>query len=138
VSPKLHPPTARSKSVVVKPAKPYPRRKRTCLHVAVDACRAELRSDHPARDVVCDCHEHADYNPRHDAGLDLRVLCVLHLCGGEPVNLYSAFGCESTWANQDAFRHAVARLNASGLVQIVGVHSVGYKMVRRRARKDLG
>lgn len=131
---------SRPERIVVKAS--GPRRKRPaarhCLHVTVDACGAALRSEHSPREDVCDCHERGAYNPRHDPTLDLRVLCALHLAHGEPVNLYSVFGCDSTWANQDAFRHSVERLNAAGFVHIVGVRSLGYKMVSRRPEHNAG
>jgi len=120
---KLHPPTAHSKSVVVKPAKPRLRPKPHCV-----VCGAELRGDHCLGDLVCDCHPTSGYNPRHDARLDERVLVLLWRARGQPVNLYRALGCDPFEENYRAIKESVRRLKASGIVRVVGAGRAGRRL----------
>lgn len=129
MSPKFHH-SSRPKSVTVKPPKPRLRPKPHCV-----VCGAELRGDHCLGDLVCDCHPTSGYNPRHDAHLDERALVLLWRARGSPLNLYRALGCDSLKENYNAVQEAVARLNASGMVCVVGAGKAGRKLaVIRRGR----
>lgn len=132
MSPKLHPPTAHSKSVTVKPARRRSVLRQEKSHCVVDGCGAELRGDHALGDLVCDCHPRDGYNPCQDPHLDEHVFTLLYRARGAPLNLYRALGCESTWDNRSAIGRAVRRLQRS---RVVSHHSVGYKVVTSGARR---
>lgn len=124
---------ARPEPLVVKPA-----RSRSVLrqgHHRCVVCDAELRGDHSLGDLVCDCHPRDGYNPRHDPSIDEHILTLLWRAGGSPLNLYRALGCDSLKENYNAVQESVARLNASGMVRVVGAGKAGRKLaVIRRSR----
>jgi hypothetical protein len=118
---KLTPP-AKPRTTTVKPPRRR-QRKPTCV-----VCRAVLRGDHALGDLVCDCHPPSGYFPCQvpHAELDILVFTYLLRADGEPVNLYRALGCESTWENRAAIHRSIQRLNR---VAAVGVKGHGYKVV---------
>jgi hypothetical protein len=97
-------------------------------------CGADLRGDHVLGDCVCDSHPHDGYNPHHDPRLDEHILLLLWRAHGSPVNLYRALGCDSLKENYNAIHASVTRLNASGMVRVVGVGAAGRKLVAIRTR----
>ena len=131
VSPTLHRPTC-PKPTTVKPPRcaSVLRQKPRCV-----VCSSDLRGDHALGDLVCDCHPRDGYNPRHDPSLDEHILTLLWRAGGSPLNLYRALGCDSLKENYNAVQESVARLNASGMVRVVGAGKAGRKLaVIRRSR----
>jgi hypothetical protein len=99
-------------------------------------CGADLRGDHVLGDCVCDSHPCDGYNPHHDPRLDERILVLLWRARGAPVNLYRALGCDSLKENYNAIHASVTRLNASGMVRVVGVGAAGRKLVAIRSRRS--
>lgn len=124
---------ARPQALVVKPARKRHRKPDHPQHCVV--CGAVLRSGHALGDLVCDSHPHDGYNPRCDPHLDEHLLLILYRAQGQPVNLYRALGCDSMENNRQAIHQAVRRLNASGVVRVLGYNGVGYEIVVTTRRR---
>jgi hypothetical protein len=116
--------SAAPRAVVFKSAPQCSRLKRPSCVV----CGADLRGDHALGELVCDCHPNDGYNPRHDPKLDEHILVLLYRADGAPLNLYRALGCTGIDANYHAIKESVQRLNASGLVRVVGAGRAGRKL----------
>jgi hypothetical protein len=135
-----HPVTPRP--IVVKPARVTRRKPRRPTKCHCVVCGAELRDDHPLGDLVCDCHPRDGYQPRAAPPESMlvtpeeRVLVLMYRAGESPLNLYRALGCDDGLKNTyNAVQAVVWKLNASGLVRIVGAGKAGRKLVAIRQRR---
>jgi len=86
-------------------------------------CGAVLASDRGLGEMACSCHGRTDYNPRHDADLDRRVLAMLVSAYPHPVNVLQTLHTSDRWAIRDC----VNRWRRRG-VAITGVLHVGYRL----------
>lgn len=128
---KLRRPAAQ-RAVVIKPARGARAKLKRTSGARCVVCGATLRGGHALGDLVCDCHPHDGYNPRHDPRLEERILVFLYRAGGVPLNLYRALGCDVTDSNRNALHEAVKRMNAIGLVRVRGHKRIGYELVTHR------